>query len=171
MTRFFATQQPSGKVRAERAVKLKPLFVVLSARGFHQWWLRRSLASFGEQSCGCQGGKKACCTLYTSCADSGRHLVENIKWYYLLYLCCCVLALLNPQWLANWLEKEKQTRGRKGNGSFRVLGQSIQAATDTSDWRGTNEIIILGKLKKTQFTILSVSDYDKNMAQCCLASF
>lgn len=78
-TTRFSTIQPSGKVRDERAVKLKPLFVVLSARGFHQWWLRSSLASFGEQGCGCQGGKKPCCTLYTSCADSGRHLAENIR--------------------------------------------------------------------------------------------
>lgn len=51
-----------GKVKAKQAVKLKPLFVVLSVLGFHHYgWLLSD--KLWEQSCGCQ--EKACYTLYT----------------------------------------------------------------------------------------------------------
>lgn len=91
-----------GKVEAKHAVKLKPLFVVLSVLGFHQYgWLLSD--KLWEQSCGCQ--EKARYTLYTHYTDSERCLAENIKSDIVCFFYCFVLLLLNSQWLPNWLGK------------------------------------------------------------------
>lgn len=60
------------------------------------------------------GEKKPCCTLYTSCADTGRHLAENIKSDIICFCAAVHLCFwtLND-WLTGWKKSSKQGEGRE----------------------------------------------------------
>lgn len=72
--------------------------------------------ALGNKAAAVRGEKKPCCTLYTSCADIGRHFAENIKSD---IICFCATVFVHLRfwtlndWLTGWKKSCKQGEGKE----------------------------------------------------------